>query len=351
MRRTLLAVFLGGVVLAAGCSAASTTPPAAEHAGAEGAGRAAFVLVAADDNGAVVYEAGGILRGVDRSGKQVWSDRRALQVGADADCLARCPDAVFSGVDTTTETGPEPWQVVSGVPAPFGGPSQRVLTAASVSDAVLATRSFLRILRPGGVEERIPVDGRGLAWAESPDRTVAVAYSLISTQPLLRFRRHADGWHSMAAGPPVGPAVDGCVAPGGRPTVVTGENPVLLGNGDRRLPLRTDLRSVGECAFGTAGGIVLERSLGPEGRRQTAIRGVDLGGNQTWTRNVSAEALVAGAPSGQLFAVAQRNTLELVDGTGATTATTVDVASARFTASGTLVTVSTNGNVTWYPKN
>jgi hypothetical protein len=47
----------------------------------------------------------------------------------------------------------------------------------------------------------------------------------------------------------------------GRVVVLTGDEPVLLFDGDHRVPVHTDLDSVGECALGTGGGLVLTRSV------------------------------------------------------------------------------------------
>lgn len=328
---TKLTVLVSGLGLVAGCAAAGPGQPADQ-------GKATHVLVVADDTGAIVFDTTGVLHGINRDGTEAWSDRRALTVGADARCLAHCPDAIFSGVNDPIDS----WQVVAGHNTPFA-PATRVLTARSTSDAVFVNGSDLRITRPDGTEE-IPV-GTGIAWAENADHTAAVTYSTDTAGPVRRFAHTSDGWHRLPDGPPVDQSWAACVA--GPTTVVTGAKPVIVQEGQSALPVRTDLRSVGECAFGTAGGVVLERSMDGGQRRRTAIRGVDQRGQQTWARDVLGEASVSAAPDGQRFALAANGKLDVVDGAGKTVTGRPDVASARFTASGTLVTVSPNGHVEW----
>jgi hypothetical protein len=48
-----------------------------------------FSLIAASADGAIVLDtAGDTLRGFARSGDEIWTDHQALQIGADAACLA-----------------------------------------------------------------------------------------------------------------------------------------------------------------------------------------------------------------------------------------------------------------------
>ncbi|GAB3893603.1 hypothetical protein GCM10029964_070650 [Kibdelosporangium lantanae] len=225
-----LTALVSGLGLVAGCAAAGSDQPAPDQ-------RATHVLVAADDTGAIVFDTTGVLHGVNRDGTEAWSDRRALTVGADARCLAHCPDAVFSGVDDPIDS----WQVVAGHNTPFA-PATRVLTARSTSDAVYADGSGLRITRPDGTEE-IPV-GIGVAWAENTDHTAAVTYSTDSAGPVRRFAHTADGWHRLPDGPSVERGWAACVV--GATVVVTGEKPVVVQEG-QSVPIRTDLRSVGSA--------------------------------------------------------------------------------------------------------
>jgi hypothetical protein len=59
----------------------------------------------------------------------------------------------------------------------------------------------------------------------------------------------------------------------GRVVVLTGDEPVLLFDGDHRVPVHTDLDSVGECALGTGGGLVLTRSVNQAQERTTMLGG------------------------------------------------------------------------------
>ena len=138
------------------------------------------------------------------------------------------------------------------------------------------------------------------------------------------------------------------MAGAGQMVALVGEEPALLLDGTRRVPIRTDLMSAGECAFGTAGGVVVQRSVDQAGRRRTLVRGVDLRGRQTWSRNLDGEVSVAADPSGRRFALAYDSVLELLDAEGGTVARHDGVDSALFTASGELVTVSPSGQVRWH---
>jgi hypothetical protein len=103
MKAKLLAAVVSGPVLAAGCSAASTDRPAitpGEHS------KTRFSLIAASADGAIVLDTeGDTLRGFARSGVEIWTDHQALQIGADAACLAT--DAVFSAVGDSTRLNPD----------------------------------------------------------------------------------------------------------------------------------------------------------------------------------------------------------------------------------------------------
>lgn len=68
------------------------------------------MLVAATSDGAIVADVPEeTFRGVDRSGRRVWTDAGAMGAGADAVCAERCPDAVFSGSFQPSGPDPEPW--------------------------------------------------------------------------------------------------------------------------------------------------------------------------------------------------------------------------------------------------
>lgn len=342
MNRTLLTAVVGGMVLAAGCSAAGTGPT--DHA---------YALLGASPQGAIVLDVpAGTLLGIDRTGRTRWTDRDALNVGADATCAATCPDAVFSVVGDDPAADAAPWQVTDGRRIPVEVAATRTKRALAVqgpSDAVFVegdTSTSLRIVRPGG-EERIPVPSAAVTWSMNPQRTEAVAFAGPGT-PLLRFGHDANGWHLTGNGDTAGKAWGACVAGEGAARVVTlvGDEPAVL-SGDRRFPVRTDLRSAGECALGETSGAVWERSADQTGAHHTAVRGIDLEGRQTWSRDLTGEASVSASPDGRLFALASGGTLELVDANGTTTSARAGVAAAMFTAAGELVTVDLGGTVHW----
>ncbi|MBP2330472.1 hypothetical protein JOF56_010857 [Kibdelosporangium banguiense] len=341
----LVAALAGGLMLVAGSSAAGSGRPPLQ--------RQDFTLIGASSDGAIVLDIrSDTLIGVDRSGKQVWTDRRALAIHADARCMARCPDAVFSGVGPVDSQDPEPW-TSDGEPLRLTAtPVRRVLTAKSPTDAVVvegdSRRSWMRLVRPGMPEEKIPLSNNRLRWFENADRTEAVAFSGAredTAATLMRARHDETGWHIVESKTPRGQAWGACVT--GKAVALVGLEPALILDGGQRIPLRTDLSSAGECAFGEAGGAVVERSVDQNHARTTSVRGVALSGEQTWSKRVSGEAIVTAHPSGTTFALASQGKLEIVDAAGKTTGAQDDVAAARFTAAGELVTVSGEGRVRW----
>jgi hypothetical protein len=345
MRSTLLAALAGGLVLVAGCSAASPGQPPQQ--------RQDFTLIGASSDGAIVLDVRtDTLIGVSRSGKQVWTDHQALARNADARCMAQCPDAVFSGVGSSEGPDPEPW-TSAGQPLQLDAtPVRRVLTAKSPTDAVVVEgdeqNSWLRLIRPGAPAEKVPLTSNRIRWFENADRTAAVAFSTAqddTTATVMRAQHDETGWHIVENKSPRGEVWGACVT--GKATALVGIEPALLLSDGHRIPLRTDLSSAGECAFGEAGGAVLERSVNQDQARTTSIRGIALSGEQTWSKRVSGEATLAVDPSGTTFAVASLGKLELLDAGGKTTSTQDDVAAARFTSTGELVTVSRTGQVQW----
>jgi hypothetical protein len=334
MKRTLLATVVSGLVLVSACAGTSTEPPT---------GVPKFSLLQVSSDGAIALDATtGAFLGFDRTGTRAWADETALDLGADVRCLAACPDAVLSG--TPGVEGVEPWQFTGGLRSAVTVPADRVLTARTASDAVVVDGGALRVIRPDGSAEAVPVAG-DVVWFENPDRTSAVAFGL-GSQNLLRFGHDANGWHLVDDRMRLGRAWGACVVGVGQMVALVGEEPVLVVDGERR-PIRTDLESAGECAFGTASGVVVQRTVDQDQRRRTSVRGVDLAGRQTWSRDLDGEAAVAASPSGRLFALAHGGVLELVDATGKTVSIRDGVDTGLFTASGELVTVSSSGQVRW----
>jgi hypothetical protein len=62
---------------------------------------------------------------------------------------------------------------------------------------------------------------------------------------------------------------------------------------------------------------------------------------------MATEAQVSADPTGRRFALLQDDTLEVVDSLGRTTSHLAGVASARFTATGDLVTLDRGGTPDW----
>ena len=100
--------------------------------------------------------------------------------------------------------------------------------------------------------------------------------------------------------------------------------------------------------IGARGGTVVQRAASTLGVLRTAVRGFDLTGGQTWSRDYDGEAFAATDPSGRFTAVAHDDLLDLLDTTGTVVRTEKDVRSALFTGDGELVTVSMSGRLRWW---
>jgi hypothetical protein len=352
MRIQLSSLAVMALILAS-CTAPSEPSPA------ETPQREGVVLLAATTGGVVTVDRSrNALVGLDRTGEQVWSDPDALDAGATFVCLVECPDAVLSYGYDPIGPDPEPVLIESGATSPFpvsAAHRRRVLTAVSATEAVVeesgaGNRTSLRLVRAGG-EERIPVTHHDYLWAESPDRSSALALSRIpdaAGAEAYWFDRTDDGWRLVAA-VPRGSAWHACVADGGAVAVVTGLEPALLLDRDRRVSLHTDLHAATECSIGQHGGTLVQRAVSTSGLLRTQIRGFDLSGTQTWARDYDSEAFVATDPSGRYTAVAHDGVLDLLDAGGGAIRTEEDVRSALFTETGELVTVSLAGHLRWLP--
>ncbi|MGH3809854.1 MAG: hypothetical protein ACRDRU_25190, partial [Pseudonocardiaceae bacterium] len=263
-------------------------------------------LIAAGSGGAIVADPRtAAFLGFERSGRQVWADHEAMAAGAEVSCMARCPDVIFSGAFDQNGPDPAPRKIVAGQSSQLDISTahiRRVLDARSLSDAVIVESepgegAWLRVI-PSGT--RIPISGTSMVWAQNLERTEAVAFSSSegsSQEHVLRFQRAENGWRLSDDLGPRGRAWGACVASQNGPILLVGEEPALLLDGHRRVPLHTDLPAPGECSLGAVGGVVLNRSINGVGERSTFVRGIDLTGRQTWSRNLSGEAFAAMHPS------------------------------------------------------
>ncbi|GGS60748.1 hypothetical protein GCM10010156_19340 [Planobispora rosea] len=312
------------------------------------------VLVAASREGAIVLDPRSeSFLGLTRTGQRAWQDRRAFHSGAQALCLARCPDAVFSGTWKPTGPDPAPWTRTGASVRPFGkssSPIRRILTARTASDSVIAEgpaggAGWLRLIRPAGKPVRVPVPlTADVLWVEDAGRTTALA---VATDRVLWFGRDRDGWRLLRGGLPAARTWGACTAGDGELSVLLGDTPRLVLGRERTVPLRTDLEVPGECAAGRESAVIVSRWKDESGRPFTAIRGVDTSGAQTWARDLPAEAQVRADPSGRRFAVVHDGTAELVDQRGRTTATYRNTLSAVYAETGELVLLRQDYGVRW----
>ncbi|MFI0420939.1 hypothetical protein [Spongiactinospora sp. 9N601] len=309
-------------------------------------------LVAASPEGVIVLDPRErSFSGVARTGLRTWRDTVAYEQGSTAICLSRCPDAVFSGAWEPPHPSPRrPGPAgVQAFPGP-GSPIYRVLSARSATDAVIAEgprdgAGRLRLLRTGAAPTSLAVPSAAeVAWAENPQRTLALA---VIAGKALWFRRDQRGWRPLQARVPVGAAWGACTAGDGELAVIVGERPALLLDRTRTITITTDLAVTGECAAGRSGAVVLARWRDQAGAPHTAIRGLDATGAQTWARDIAAEAQVRAHPSGTRFVLTYGTAAEVVDQAGRVVARHPGVLSAAYTSAGELVLLDGDGTPQW----
>ncbi|RJQ81755.1 hypothetical protein D5S17_04065 [Pseudonocardiaceae bacterium YIM PH 21723] len=336
-------LLLTGALLA-GCATTNAEPAATSSP---------VRLVAADAHGAVLMDAGAeAFTGVDRSGKVVWTDKQAYTQDAEPRCTGSCPDTTFfaarphpatpAGFREVTAAGSTEHPLSAQVPA------QAVLTARSASDAVLVTGDpELWVLRTDGTVLRLPVGTADLAWVEDSAGTTAIALPRdpeAANGRLLRFRRDELGWRAVGDPIPSSGAWDGCLGGPGGLNMITGPGASVLTD-TGRAELHTDLPRAAECVAGHRSGVVLRRTMDGVGAHRTAVRGVDVQGRQTWSRDYPARVTVAVNPEGTLVAVVQGTVLELFGATGNRLDRRAGVLAARFTPDGELVTVGADHRI------
>ncbi|WP_084960903.1 hypothetical protein [Thermoactinospora rubra] len=323
--RSRLFVGLASALALAGCAAPRADRPVA--AGPP-------VILTGTSTGVVVADpASGSYRGYTATGRLVWTDRDAYARNADVVCTARCPEAVVSAPGPGR---PRRLSEAAGTALPYTG---RVLSVRGDSDAVVASARGLQVFRTDG--KPLTITAPEAAWQEDPTRTVALA---LTGNGHLWFARDRHGWRAAGRTPAAPGSWGACLAERGALAVLVGPHPVLLVN-RRPVPLRTDLKVVGECAAGRHGAAVVDRWMDGAGTRHTGVRGVAPDGRQTWSRDIAAEAEVAAHPSGRKFALVHGGALEVVDDLGRTVLRRPGVGSALFTETGTLIVATLDGRV------
>jgi hypothetical protein len=346
--RGLLVVPVAVAMLAAGCtSAESPSPPI----------KAGLVLLAATGDGAVAVDRStDSFVGFDRSGAQVWSEPAALKAGATFVCLQQCPEAILSFGYAGQGPDRMPKRVGSTTVDPLTVSSahrHRVLAARSADDMVIeetdqAGKASIRLIAPGQRELSVEVSHPDQVWLESPDRSSAMAFTRIpgaSGATIQWFTRDASGWRPTGHALSRGTASNGCLGDAGAIALIGGRSPALIVQRQRRVEVRIDLPTVGECGIGSQGGVVVGRSSSGDGQVRTAVRGIDLQGMQTWARDFAGEALVTADRSGARTAIAYNGTLEVLDAAGNVTHSEPEVGSALFTENGELVVATLSGKV------
>jgi hypothetical protein len=318
-------------------------------------------IVDADAHGAIVLD-GQAYRGVRRDGTTAWrrpAGERDLMAVA---CAARCPDAVLSG-SLRSFTDPEvpdprPELLLDGRARSLdgvGGHHRRVLTAAGPRDFVAAVgdgdRWRLELHHGGRPPTRVALRGSQPTWQESPDGRLALLTVTgkgagAPGGKARWFTRGPGGWRP--AGAPVADAgVDACVADDGR-ALLLGRSPVILHRDGRLAPV-TDLRHAGTCALAAAGGVVAELAQ-RDGRPQARVRAFDARGTVVWRRDVPAEVAVTADPTASRAAYLADGALQQLDLRGGQPPAPLPaVLAARYDAAGGLVTVGTDGALTWRP--
>jgi hypothetical protein len=352
---------LAALVLVVPVTACARPDATVHHAPTPHAPASPGVFVGVDEYGAVFIDARRRRSlGILRDGTVAWQRRLDAREPGPIGCLARCPDAVFSGnaasANSPAMPDPTPEIVLAGqrqafVAVPAAG-KRRVLTARAADDFVLATGDasgwFLEA-HHGSEVTRIGVGGYHTAWAQSADGRHALAVTVvgIGTGEARWFDRRERGWvlDPITQATPVS-GVDSCVSPDGQHAILLGQRPAVLGRDGRQTPI-TDLESAGTCAWAGAGGIVASLST-RTGGELSQLRGFDGDGRQTWRRDVAGTVSVAANPVSGSAAYAALDALHEVDlSTGAELRTVRDVGSVRYDSTGALLVASPAGDVRW----
>jgi hypothetical protein len=157
----------------------------------------------------------------------------------------------------------------------------------------------------------------------------------------------ADGWRLVTT-MRRGSVWHACVADGGAVAVVTGQEPALLLDQDRQVPLHTDLRAAGECSIGQRGGAILQRGQ----LHRSAAYGDPRVRPERWPdvdTRLRHRGIHHDRPLRPPHRRGPRRVLDLLDADGAVIRTDHDVRSALFTRTGELVAVTMSGELKWLP--
>jgi hypothetical protein len=114
----------------------------------------------------------------------------------------------------------------------------------------------------------------------------------------------------------------------GRVVVLTGDEPVLLFDGDHRVPVHTDLASVGEMRAGYRWRSRPDQVGEPSAGANDHASGDRSAGRANLVKDLNAEASVSADPAGRHFALAYQGKVELVDSAGNTRKTFEGIESA-----------------------
>jgi hypothetical protein len=270
LRKSTVALFAAATLLTTGigCSGPALTtssgrPAPSDTKARPSGGDVAPSILAASADGTIVADPGSeSYRGYTSAGRLAWEDHEAYRREADVVCSARCPDAVFSAPPGEGAPDLAPWLRTGGgaTPLQISQPAVRsVLTMRGPADAVVVEAARgggdrIRLIRPDGKGTHLTIESAAdLLWVENPAGSLALAVhedaSTAQGRKILSFERDRRGWRP-AGRPMPGDGIWGaCVAGHGEFVVLTGPEATLLVDG-RPVPLRTDLRTVGECAAG-----------------------------------------------------------------------------------------------------
>ncbi|MFN8096920.1 MAG: hypothetical protein U0Q21_01315 [Dermatophilaceae bacterium] len=305
------------------------------------------ILALADESGAVVVTAQHYL-GIRRDGSIAWRNPAASELGLGVACRTRCPDVILSGgMQATNDPSvgtPRPTAPMGRAAPAFSDFRVAVLDATPGQELIFRQgRSGLASVDLGG-GHTLSVDGWIPQWSRSSDGSAGLLLARNPQRQRIGYflTKTSSGW--SRSGERNLSSMSGCAGPGGRwlvadpvPTIrtATSAHPV------------TGVADLGNCAFASEGAIVATYTMTSQGSG-SAVAIVSDSGETRWSETVGYEARLAANPRRPQFVAVGQGKAVVRGPDGRILDTVENVIDATFSRTGTLITLSAQGNVTWH---
>jgi hypothetical protein len=352
---------VAALVAAAALSGTACTQGSA-HPATRPAPTTVWALLDADTAGAVVLgtslsgDTPSQLFGVNRDGKVAWrADTLASRLPTVV-CARQCPAAIASSSMRSANElaiADEPPVQLGDQPATGFATGHKMSVLASdpaglVQEITDATgRTELRI--PGADAVRA-IAGWGTHWRRSNDHTVAVAMTPVPRQQAVDVRvflAHQGGWRAVG-GVTRSNSMFGCASGTTQHLIVSDPSPTIVSVDNGLRTAIPGLEAGGDCGFVADGAVVAQYAVtGAE--YITKIVTVDPAGKPLATATYPFEARISTDLAGRGHVIILQRHAEEKDLHGRVLQKIDDVADARYTVTGEIVSVSATGVVRWSP--